>query len=92
MIREEAVRDALAGLSVKTRGVVIGSEIRVGRDHTDDEAVWIYVVVPDDRIEEFHLEWDDLRDRIRERVREKVDSELLVYSHLRAASETPAGS
>jgi len=90
MVSEKAVKDALADLSAKTKGVVIGSEIRTGHDHTDDEAVWIYVVVPDDRIDEFYEEWDELREQMRERVRASAGSEVLVYPHMRAASETEA--
>ena len=67
--------------------------MRVGRDSTDAEAVWVYVVVPDERIEEFYEEWDNVRDDIRQRVRDQLgDPEAFVYIRMLAASEAHAAT
>jgi dipeptidyl aminopeptidase/acylaminoacyl peptidase len=71
----------------------VGWDVRVGRDSTDDEAVWVYVLVPDARIEEFYREWEELREHIRKRVREEVGNpEGFVYIRMLAASEVDANS
>lgn len=85
---ETSIKDAMNAIQTRTKGVQVGSEIRVGRDSTDDEAVWVYVVVPDERIDEFYAEWDAIRATIRERVRERLEKpDLYVYVRMRAASE-----
>jgi len=53
---ETSIKDAMNAIRTRTKGVQVGSEIRVGRDSTDDEAAWVYVVVPDERIDEFYVE------------------------------------
>ena len=89
---ETSIRDAMTAIRPRTEGVQVGSEIRVGRDSTDDEAVWVYVVVPDERIDEFYAEWDAIRATIRERVREHLEKPgLFVYVRMRAASEVTDG-
>jgi hypothetical protein len=88
---EDTIRDAVASIRPRTVGVQVGWEVRVGRDSTDEEAVWVYVLVPDERIDEFYEEWDEVRDDIRRRVREQVGNpEAFVYIRMRAASEVDA--
>lgn len=85
---ETSIKEAMSAIRPRTKGVRVGSEIRVGRDSTDEEAVWVYVVVPDERIDEFYPEWDAMRATIRERVREHLGRpDLFVYVRMRAASE-----
>lgn len=87
MLGAQTIKDAMDQVHTRTQGVQI-SEIRIGKDSTDEDAVWVYVVVPDDRIEEFYDEWDEVREDIRRRVREKLgDSRPFVYIRMRAASE-----
>jgi len=85
---ETAIKDAMTAIRPRTQGVQVGSEIRVGRDSTDEEAVWVWVFVPDERIDEFYAEWDEVRDQIRQRVLEKIGKpDVFVYVRMRAASE-----
>ena len=87
---ETSIKNAMAAIRPRTQGVQVGSEIRVGRDATDDEAVWVYVAVPDDRIDEFYAEWDTIRANIRRLVRERLERpDLFVYIRMRAQSEAP---
>lgn len=87
-VETETIQRAVAALQPSTRGVTVGSEIRVGPDSTDEDAVWVYVHVPDERIDEFYEEWDELRAEIRRRVRETLgDPEAFVYVRMRATSE-----
>ena len=52
----------------------------------------LYLVVPDERIDEFYAEWDAIRATIRERVREHLEKPgLFVYVRMRAASEVTDG-
>lgn len=84
----EDIREAVTTIRSRTDGVRVGQEVRIGKDSTEEEAVWVYVVVPDERIEDFYKEWDQLRDQIRERVREKLGRpDAFVYIRMRAASE-----
>lgn len=39
---ETSIREAVTDIRPRTQGVLVGSEIRVGRDSTDEEAVWVY--------------------------------------------------
>ena len=88
MLGAQQIKQAIIDVRPQTEGVEVGSEVRVGRDSTDDEAVWVYVVVPDERIDEFYGEWEQLRRRIRQRVYEAVGStDVFVYIRMRAASE-----
>lgn len=90
---ETSIREAVTGIRPRTQGVLVGSEIRVGRDSTDEEAVWVYVVVPDESIDEFYAEWDSIRSRIRGRIRERLNNpNLLVYVRMHAASEVTSGA
>lgn len=85
---ETSIAEALSAIHPTTPGVRIGSEIRIAPDSTDELAAWVYVVVPDDRIDDFHSEWDDMRTKIRTRVQEQLKNpELFVYVRMRAASE-----
>ena len=85
---ETSIREAVTKVQPRTKGVQVGWDVRVGRDSTDDEAVWVYVVVPDERIDEFYGEWDGLRATIRERIQEQLrDPNVFVYFRMRAASE-----
>jgi hypothetical protein len=77
----------------RTEGVQVGWDVRVGKDSTDQDAVWVYVLVPDERIDEFNDEWDEIRDDIRQQVREEVGNpEAFVYIRMRAASEIDASA
>jgi len=51
---QTTIKDAVEGIVPRTEGVQVGWDVRVGRDSTDAEAVWVYVVVPDERIEELY--------------------------------------
>jgi hypothetical protein len=89
---ETSIKDAMTAIRPRTEGVQVGSEIRVGRDSTDEEAVWVWVVVPDERIDEFYTEWDEVREEIRQRVLEKLGKpDAFVYIRMRAASEVKDG-
>ncbi len=89
MLGAQQIKQAIsATVHPRTEGVDVGSEVRVGRDWTDDEAVWIWVAVPDERIEEFYAEWEQLREDIRQSVYKEVGStDVYVYVHMLAASE-----
>lgn len=92
-ISEAVAKEAVAGVQPQTQGVRVGSEVRVGPDSTDEQAVWVYVVVPDERIAEFYEEWDQLREQIRQRVREKLgDPNAFVYIRMQASSEVDTAS
>lgn len=85
---ETTIKDAVARIVTRTEGVRVGYEVRVGLDSTDDEAVWVYVLVPDERIDEFKAEWAAIRDDIRQRVHEQIgDPEVFVYIRMLAVSE-----
>jgi hypothetical protein len=88
LVTETTIKNAVAGIVPRTEGVQVGWEIRLGLDSTNDEAVWVWVMVPDARIEEFQEEWADLRDEIRQRIREQLGDPLAyVYIRMLAASE-----
>jgi hypothetical protein len=88
LVTEATIKNAVAGIVPRTEGVQVGWEIRLGLDSTNDEAVWVWVMVPDARIEEFQEEWADLRDEIRQRIREQLGDPLAyVYIRMLAASE-----
>jgi len=88
MLGPETIKDAITDVQPRTKGVQIGSEIFTGRDSTDEDAVWVYVLVPDERIEDFYAEWDQVRDEIRRRIRDRLgDENAYVYIRMRAASE-----
>lgn len=90
---ETSIKSALANVHPRTEGVQVGAEVLVGTDSTNDEAVWVYVVVPDEQLEEFQGEWQTVRDRIREAVRiELGDPEIFVYVRMRLASEVEPAS
>lgn len=90
---ETTIKDAVAGIVPRTEGVQVGWEVRLGKDSTDEEAVWVYVLVPDERIDEFHEEWASLREDIRRRVREQIGKpEAYVYIRMLAASEVDRGT
>jgi hypothetical protein len=85
---ETTIKNAVAGIVPRTEGVRVGWEVRVGRNSIDEEAVWVYVLVPDERIDDFHEEWAKVRDDIRQRVRQQVGNpEAYVYIRMLAASE-----
>jgi hypothetical protein len=88
MLSAQTIKHAIASVHPRTLGVQVGSEVRVGRDSTDDEAVWVYVVVPDERIAEFYGEWDQVRSEIRQQVHETLgDPNVFVYIRMLASSE-----
>ena len=85
---ETAIKEAVRPIRPRTPGVRVGAEVRVGHDSTNDEAVWVYVVVPDERIEDFYSEWEGIRAQIRTKVRDALQNpEILVYVRMHAASE-----
>jgi hypothetical protein len=90
---ETTIKNAVTRIQPRTEGVRVGWEVRVGRDSTGEEAVWVYVLVPDDRIDEFYDEWDKVREDIRQRVREQVGNpDAFVYIRMQATSEVDAGT
>ena len=92
LVSETTIKNAVASVVPRTEGVQVGWEVRVGLDSTNDEAVWVWVMVPDARIEEFNEEWAELRDQIRQRVRQQLgDPEAYVYIRMLAASEVDPG-
>jgi hypothetical protein len=89
----DVIKKAVASLHPRTPGVRVDEDdIRVGLDSTDDEAVWVYVIVPDERIEEFYEEWTDVRRQIKELIQDELrNPEMFVYVRMKAASEVEAG-
>ena len=69
---------------------IAGWDVKVGRDSTGDDAVWVWVVLHDDLVEQV---WplqtrDELRDRVREIVRSAAaPTEIQVYVRFRSESE-----
>ena len=69
---------------------IAGWDVKVGRDATGDDAVWVWVVLHDDLVDQV---WplqtrDELRDRVREIVRNAaVPTEVQVYVRFRSESE-----
>lgn len=59
--------------------------VEVGRDSTDDLAVWVWAMLKDDDVE--FTKRSRLRSIIRDLVQEKTDSSVLVYVRFRGASE-----
>ena len=88
----ETVKKAVSQIHPRTRGVWIDQDdIRVGRDSTDDEAVWVYVIVPDERIDEFYAEWEEIRRNIKATIQAELgDPDVFVYVRMKAASELEA--
>jgi hypothetical protein len=76
MLGSETIKDALADVRTRTQGVEVGAEVWTGKDSTNDDAVWVYVVVPDERIEAFYEEWPSVRDEIRTRRLEETTRPL----------------
>lgn len=83
---KEDVAAALSSIQVDTPGVQVGADIRVGKDSTNEDAVWVYVAVPEDRTDRFYQEWDDLRFAIRKKVQERLEKpDMFVYVRMLAA-------
>ena len=83
---KETVNKALQSLQVKTPGVQVGADIRIGKDSTGDDAVWVYVAVPEERMDSFYQEWTDLRFSIRKKVQELFQKpEMFVYVRMLGA-------
>jgi hypothetical protein len=83
----EKIRTALSELQLTTSGAVARFELRVGRDSTNDSAVWVYVVVHDSRIESLWPEWDQLRQDIRDAVATVAGPDVVTYIRMWAESE-----
>ena len=86
----EAIREALAALPVP-EGVVSGWDVESGLDSAGDKAVWVYVVVVDDRVDDIWDGWDDLRYRIHGIVAEQLGDEVAAYVRMRTRSEVEGG-
>ena len=69
---------------------IAGWDIQVGRDSTGDDAVWVWVVLHDDLVDQV---WPlQTRDELRQRVRQLVvdasrPSDVQVYVRFRSESE-----
>lgn len=92
MTRTENIRKALgASKDPDVRlDFVAGWDVEIGTDATGDDAVWVWVVLRDDRIEEAWVESnrDALRDHVRSTVRRVVAAQpFQVYVRFRSESE-----
>ena len=81
-----ALRDRLEAIDLVPASVV-GWHLEEGRDHTGDPAVWVYVIVDDDRIEEIWPIWDALRAEIRRVVVAETSPDVIPYVRMWAKSE-----
>ena len=90
---ETSIKHALTGVHPRTKGVQVGAEVRLGIDSTNDDAVWIYVVVPDERLDEFQSEWQSIREAIRQAIQSQPgNDDVSVYVRMRLASEVEPSS
>lgn len=90
MIANSAIRDQLSKRREEFPSAIAGWDVRVGRDSTGDDAVWVWIVLRDELVEEM---WpfqtrDELRRRVREIVRNAAEpKEVQVYVRFRSESE-----
>jgi hypothetical protein len=83
----EKIRALLNDLQTPIPGAVARFELREGRDSTNDPAVWVYVVVNDDKIDNLWPAWDQLRQDIREAVADVAGPDVVTYVRMWAESE-----
>lgn len=83
----EQIRQHLLAIPTSPPDALAGFELRQGLDSTEDPAVWVYVIVRDDKIEALWSDWDQLRERIREAVSEVAGDQVITYVRMWAESE-----
>jgi hypothetical protein len=83
----DEINEALGALTVPVPDAVARYEVQVGRDSTDDPAVWVYVVVNDDKIEPLRPKWRQLRWDIYETIARLAGAGVNTYVRMRATSE-----
>lgn len=92
MLAPTTIHDQLARHSgdLPFPAAIAGWDVKVGRDATGDEAVWVWVVLRDEFVDQI---WplqtrDEVRDRVREIVRNAAaPTEVQVYVRFRSESE-----
>ncbi|MFH1469628.1 MAG: hypothetical protein ABIO70_34905 [Pseudomonadota bacterium] len=91
MVGHTTIRDSLAEHrhEFPFPAAIAGWDVKVGRDSTGDDAVWVWVVLHDNLVDQV---WPlDIRDELRERVREIVlgaaPTDVQVYVRFRSQSE-----
>lgn len=85
------IRAALDEVQVPVPGAVVDYVVRTGLDSTSDPAVWVYVVVDDDKIEQLWDGWRQLRWDIREAVAGVAGPEPMTYIRMWGASSVQKG-
>ena len=87
----EQVRQRLLAIPTTPPDALAGFELREGLDSTDDPALWVYVIVRDEKIEALWPDWSQLRQRIRDAVSEIAGEQVNCYIRMWAESEQTAG-
>jgi hypothetical protein len=81
---------SLHRLELPFPAAIAGWDVKVGRDATGDDAVWVWVVLHDELVDQV---WpmktrDEVRDRVREIVRDAAaPTEVQIYVRFRSESE-----
>lgn len=86
-MQTDAIEEALDALTVPVPGAVARYIVEAGYDATDDPAVWVYVIVNDDKIAPLQPQWRKLRWDIYEAIARVMGSTVNPYIRMRAASE-----
>lgn len=92
MLQQATIRDSLDSHRERMPfpAAIAGWDIQVGRDATGDDAVWVWVVLHDDLVDQV---WplqtrNELRERVRGLVRDAAaPAEVQVYVRFRSETE-----
>lgn len=84
------IKTRLSALTGPAREAVVDWHLQYGRDHDNDPAMWVYVVVKDDRADWLMNSptWRELRERIRDVVAEETSPEVITYIRMWEESDT----
>lgn len=81
----EDIEKAIHGIQEEIPATVTSWQIEIGPDATDEDAIWVWVTLPDEDLK------DEIRTTIRtllkNAIREALHSTVWVYVRFRAASE-----
>lgn len=82
----DTIKAKLTGLALAEQSAIADWDVTVGSDSTGDPAVWVFVIVRDDRLADFEPTWNDARWRIKGAVSE-VAPEAFTYVRMQLESE-----
>lgn len=81
----EDIEKAIHGIQEEIPATVTSWQIEIGPDATDEDAIWVWVTLPDEDLKDETR--TTIRSLLKNAIREALHSTVWVYVRFRAASE-----